>query len=37
VKNEQVRIRGVVVVDEKNPKARPVIYADAIDRIKPSQ
>ena len=35
--NEQVRIRGVVVVDEKNPKGLPVIQADAIDRITPAR
>ena len=34
--NEHLRIRGVVVVDEKDPKGIPVIYADAIDRITPS-
>jgi len=31
--NESLRIRGVVVTDEKEPKGTPVIYADAIDRI----
>ena len=31
--NEHLRIRGVVVADEKDPKGIPVIYADAIDRI----
>ena len=35
--NEQVRIRGVVVADEKDPKGIPVIQANAIDRIKPSR
>lgn len=35
LENEQVRIRGVVVADEKDPKGIPVIYADAIDRITP--
>jgi uncharacterized protein YdeI (BOF family) len=35
MENEQVRIRGVVVADEKDPKGIPVIYADAIDRITP--
>ena len=31
--NEHLRIRGVVVTDEKDPKGIPVLYADAIDRI----
>ena len=31
--NEHLRIRGVVVADEKDPQGIPVIYADAIDRI----
>jgi hypothetical protein len=34
--NEHLRIRGVVVADEKDPKGIPMIYADAIDRIMPS-
>jgi hypothetical protein len=33
--NEHLRIRGVVVADEKDPKGIPVIYADAIDRVTP--
>ena len=32
---ERLRIRGVVVADEKDPKGTPVIYADAIDHISP--
>lgn len=35
VENERLRIRGVVVADEKDPKGTPVIYADAIERIAP--
>ena len=35
MENERVRIRGVVVADEKDPKGIPVIYADAVDRITP--
>jgi hypothetical protein len=31
--NERLRIRGVVVADEKDPKGIPVIYADAVDHI----
>lgn len=31
--NERLRIRGVVVADEKDPKGIPVIYADAVDRL----
>ena len=34
---ERLRIRGVVVADEKDPKGIPVIYADGIDRVAPSQ
>ena len=35
--NEHLRIRGVVVADEKKvPKGIPAIYADAIDRITPA-
>ncbi|HKY72829.1 MAG TPA: hypothetical protein VJL88_13000 [Nitrospira sp.] len=37
MENEQVRIRGVVVADEKDPKGIPTIYANAIDRIRPSR
>jgi hypothetical protein len=33
VKDEYLRIRGVVVADEKDPLGIPVIYADAIDRV----
>jgi len=33
--NEHLRIRGVVVAYEKDPKGIPVIYADAIDRLTP--
>jgi hypothetical protein len=36
MENEQVRIRGVVVADERDPKGIPIIYADAIDRLPPS-
>ena len=35
MENERLRIRGVVVADEKDPKGIPVIYADAVDRVKP--
>ena len=35
VENEHIRVRGVVVADEKDPKGIPVIYADAIDRMTP--
>lgn len=35
VEDEHLRIRGVVVADEKDPDGTPVIYADAVDRVKP--
>ena len=35
LENEHLRIRGVVVADENDPKGIPVIYADAIDRVTP--
>lgn len=35
VQDERLRIRGVVVADEKDPMGIPVIYADAIDRVTP--
>lgn len=35
VQDERLRIRGVVVTDEKDPLGIPVIYADAIDRVTP--
>jgi len=35
LENEHIRVRGVVVVDEKDSKGSPVIYADAIDRLTP--
>ena len=35
LENEHLRIRGVVVADEKDPKGIPVIYADTIDRVTP--
>ena len=35
VGGERLRIRGVVVADEKDPLEIPVIYADAIDRVTP--
>ena len=35
VENERVRIRGVAVSDEKDPRGIPIIYADAIDRVTP--
>lgn len=35
VQDERLRIRGVVVADEKDPLGIPVIYADAIDRVSP--
>lgn len=31
--NEHLRIRGFVRVDQNNPKAVPVIYAEAVDRV----
>jgi hypothetical protein len=33
--NERLRIRGVVLADEHDPKGLPVIYANAIDRLAP--
>jgi len=35
LENEHIRVRGVVVADEKDPRGIPVIYADAIDRVTP--
>ena len=35
VEGERLRIRGVVVADEQDPLGVPIIYADAIDRVKP--
>ena len=35
LENEHIRVRGVVVADEKDAKGTPVIYADAIDRMTP--
>jgi hypothetical protein len=35
VKDEHLRIRGVAVADEQNPRGIPIIYADAIDRVTP--
>jgi hypothetical protein len=35
VENERLRIRGVAVADEKDPRGIPIIYADAIDRVTP--
>lgn len=35
VENEQLRIRGVAVADENDPRGIPIIYADAIDRVTP--
>jgi hypothetical protein len=35
VEDERLRIRGVVVADEKDPLGIPMIYADAIDRVTP--
>ena len=35
IENEYLRIRGVVVATANDPKGIPVIYADAIDRLKP--
>jgi len=35
LENEHLRIRGVVVADEKDPNGTPIIYADAIDRVTP--
>jgi hypothetical protein len=32
-KDERLRIRGVVVADEKDPLGIPLIYADAITRV----
>lgn len=37
LENERLRVRGVVVANEKDPKGIPVIYADAIDRIPSSR
>lgn len=33
VENERLRVRGVVRIDQNNPKAVPVIDADAVDRV----
>jgi hypothetical protein len=35
VTDERLRIRGVVVADEKDPLGIPIIYADAINRVTP--
>lgn len=35
VRDERLRIHGVVIADEKDPLGIPVIYADAIDRVAP--
>jgi len=35
VEDERLRIRGVAVADEQNPRGIPIIYADAIDRVTP--
>jgi hypothetical protein len=35
VKNEHLRIRGVVMVDRTDPDAAPLIHAQAIDRVTP--
>ncbi len=35
VEDEHLRIRGVAVADEQNPRGIPIIYADAIDRVTP--
>ena len=35
VEDEYIRVRGVVVADQKDPKGMPVIYADTIDRLTP--
>lgn len=35
VEDERVRIRGVAVADENDPRGIPIIYADAIDRVTP--
>lgn len=35
VENERLRIRGVVVADDKSSGGIPVIYAEAIDRVRP--
>ena len=35
VEDERLRIRGVAVADEQNPRGIPIIYADAIDRVAP--
>ena len=31
--NERLRIGGVAVADDKDPRGIPTIYADAIDRV----
>ena len=33
VEDERLRIRGVAVADEQDPRGIPIIYADAIDRV----
>lgn len=35
VQNEHLRIRGVVMADPTDPKGTPLIYAQAIDRVRP--
>ncbi|MFI5247300.1 MAG: hypothetical protein ACHQWV_01965 [Nitrospirales bacterium] len=35
VEDERLRIRGVAVADEQDPRGIPIIYADAIDRMTP--
>lgn len=35
LENELVRIRGVVVADQNNSKGMPVIFAQAIERVRP--
>jgi len=32
-KDDRLRIRGVVVADEKDPPGIPLIYPDAINRV----
>jgi hypothetical protein len=33
--SERLRIGGIAVADEKDPRGIPTIYADAIDRVTP--
>ncbi len=35
VPDEHLRVRGVVMADQNNPKGTPLIYAQSIDRVSP--